>query len=150
MSKKKTSIVSTKRRSFLTNSVKASVIGATAAAGFPHIWMKQGNVFAANNEIKVGVLFSLTGGLAIIEESLHKATMMAIEEINAAGGVNGMKLRAIEADPASDPATFAAKARTLVIKDKCVTVFGSYTSASRKAVLPVFEKQNNLYFYLCY
>src|SRR6056300_290 len=146
MSKKKTSIVSTKRRSFLTNSVKASVIGATAA-GFPHIWMKQGNVFAANNEIKVGVLFSLTGGLAIIEESLHKATMMAIEEINAAGGVNGMKLKAIEADPASDPATFAAKARTLVIKDKCVTVFGSYTSASRKAVLPVFEKQNNLYFY---
>ena len=147
--KKVVKLPNEKRRSFLTNSVKASVIGAAGAA-FPHIWMKQGNVFAANNEIKVGVLFSLTGGLAIIEESLHKATMMAIEEINAAGGINGMKLKAIEADPASDPATFAAKARTLVIKDKCVTVFGSYTSASRKAVLPVFEKQNNLYFILLF
>jgi urea transport system substrate-binding protein len=147
MSKKKTSIVSTKRRSFLTNSGKGKCHWCGWQQAFPHIWMKQGNVFAANNEIKVGVLFSLTGGLAIIEESLHKATMMAIEEINAAGGVNGMMLKAVEADPASDPATFAAKARTLVIKDKCVTVFGSYTSASRKAVLPVFEKQNNLYFY---
>ena len=134
------------RRSFLSSTVKASVLG-TAAGAFPHIWMKQGNVFAASNEIKVGVLFSLTGGLAIIEESLHKATIMAIEEINAAGGINGMKLKAIVADPASDPATFAAKARTLVLKDKCVTVFGGYTSASRKAVLPVFEKRKNLYFY---
>ena len=128
MSKKKKSQLSIKRRSFLTGAVKAGVVGATAAS-FPHIWMKQGNVYAANNEIRVGVLFSLTGGLAIIEESLHKATIMAIEEINAAGGVNGMKLKAIEADPASDPATFAAKARTLVLKEKCVTVFGSYTSA---------------------
>ena len=143
MSKKK---MINPRRSFLKNTVKASLVGA-AAAGFPHIWMKQGNVYAANKEIKVGVLFSLTGGLAIIEESLHKATIMAIEEINAAGGVNGMKLKPVVADPASDPATFAAKARTLIMKDKCVTVFGSYTSASRKAVLPVFEKRNNLYFY---
>jgi urea transport system substrate-binding protein len=138
--------VTSTRRSFITNALKASVLG-TAAGAFPHIWMKQGNVFAASNEIKVGVLFSLTGGLAIIEESLHKATIMAIEEINAAGGINGMKLKAIVADPASDPATFAAKARTLVLKDKCVTVFGGYTSASRKAVLPVFEKRKNLYFY---
>ena len=138
--------VTSTRRSFITNALKASVLG-TAAGAFPHIWMKQGNVFAASNEIKVGVLFSLTGGLAIIEESLHKATIMAIEEINAAGGINGMKIKAIEADPASDPATFAAKARTLVLKDNCVTVFGGYTSASRKAVLPVFEKLKNLYFY---
>jgi len=138
--------ITSTRRSFITNALKASVLG-TAAGAFPHIWMKQGNVFAASNEIKVGVLFSLTGGLAIIEESLHKATIMAIEEINAAGGINGMKIKAIEADPASDPATFAAKARTLVLKDNCVTVFGGYTSASRKAVLPVFEKLKNLYFY---
>jgi len=147
MSNKKKTKLSVKRRSFLTNTVKAGVFSAAAVSGFPYVWFKQGNAYAAKNEIKVGVLFSLTGGLAIIEESLHKATIMAIEEINAAGGINGMKLRAVEADPASDPATFAAKARTLVIKDKCVTVFGSYTSASRKAVLPVFEKQNNLYFY---
>ena len=147
MTKKiKSKIITSTRRKFLTNALKVSALG-TAASAFPYIWMKQDNAFAAKHEIKVGVLFSLTGGLAIIEESLHKATMMAIEEINAAGGINGMKITAIEQDPASDPATFAAKARTLVIRDKCVTVFGSYTSASRKAVLPVFESQNNLYFY---
>lgn len=147
MTKKiKSKIITSTRRKFLTSALKVSALG-TAASAFPYIWMKQDNAFAAKHEIKVGVLFSLTGGLAIIEESLHKATMMAIEEINAAGGINGMKITAIEQDPASDPATFAAKARTLVIRDKCVTVFGSYTSASRKAVLPVFESQNNLYFY---
>ena len=144
--KNKIVTLTSSRRGFIKNTLTASALGVAAGA-FPHVWMKQGNVFAANNEIKVGVLFSLTGGLAIIEESLHKATIMAIEEINAAGGVNGMKIKAIEADPASDPATFAAKARTLVLKDKCVTVFGGYTSASRKAVLPVFEKRKNLYFY---
>jgi len=72
---------------------------------------------------------------------------MAIEEINAAGGINGMKIVPVVEDPASDPATFAEKARKLVLSDKCVSVFGSYTSASRKAVLPVFEKRDNLYFY---
>ena len=144
--KNKVVTLTSNRRGFIKNTLTASALGVAAGA-FPHVWMKQGNVYAAKNEIKVGVLFSLTGGLAIIEESLHKATIMAIEEINAAGGVNGMKIKAIVADPASDPATFAAKARTLVLKDKCVTVFGGYTSASRKAVLPVFEKRKNLYFY---
>ena len=93
------------------------------------------------------MLFSITGTTAIIEESLNKATIMAIEEINAAGGINGMQINAVVEDPASDPATFAEKARKLVVGDKCVSVFGSYTSASRKAVLPVVEKRNNLYFY---
>lgn len=134
-----------KRRDFIKNSAAA---GAFAAAGFPHIWAKNASLAtAANGEIKVGVLFSLTGTTAIIEESLHKATILAIEEINAAGGINGMRIRPIEEDPASDPATFAEKARKLVLGDKCVSVFGSYTSASRKAVLPVFEKRNNLYWY---
>lgn len=110
------------------------------------IWNKNANLArAADGEIKVGVLFSLTGTTAIIEESLNKATMMAIDEINAAGGVNGMKIVPIVEDPASDPATFAMKARKLVLSDNCVSVFGSYTSASRKAVLPVFEKQKNLF-----
>ena len=114
-------------------------------AGFPHIWNKNSSLARAQDgEIKVGVLFSLTGTTAIVEESLHKATMMAIEEINDAGGINGMRIVAVEEDPASDPATFAEKARKLVLSDRCVSVFGSYTSASRKAVLPVFELQNNL------
>ena len=134
-----------KRRTFLKGTVAA---GAVAATGFPHIWLKDSSLArAAGGEIKVGVLFSLTGTTAIIEESLNKATLMAIEEINSQGGINGMQIVPVVEDPASDPATFAEKARKLVLGDKCVSVFGSYTSASRKAVLPVFEKRDNLYFY---
>lgn len=134
-----------KRRELLKGSAAA---GAGLLAGFPHIWIKDYSLArAADGEIKVGVLFSLTGTTAIIEESLNKATIMAIEEINDQGGINGMKIVPVVEDPASDPATFAEKARKLVVGDKCVSVFGSYTSASRKAVLPVFEKRNNLYFY---
>jgi urea transport system substrate-binding protein len=126
----------------------ATAAGAVSAVGFPHIWIKNSSLArAADGEIKVGVLFSLTGTTAIIEESLNKATIMAIEEINAAGGINGMTIVPVVEDPASDPATFAEKARKLVLSDKCVSVFGSYTSASRKAVLPVFEKRENPYFY---
>jgi urea transport system substrate-binding protein len=90
----------------------------------------------ADGPIKVGVLFSLTGGLSIIEKSLHDATMMAIAEVNAAGGVKGQKVEAIVEDAASDPKTYNEKASKLVMRDKAVSVFGSYTSASRKAVLP--------------
>lgn len=133
------------RRNFIKGTVAA---GAFTAAGFPHIWIKDSSLaYAAGGEIKIGVLFSLTGGLSIIEESLHKATILAVEEINDAGGINGMPIKPVVEDPASDPATFAEKARKLVLSDKCVSVFGSYTSASRKAVLPVFEKRKNLYFY---
>jgi urea transport system substrate-binding protein len=134
-----------KRRELLKGS---AAVGAGLLTGFPHIWIKDYSLArAADGEIKVGVLFSLTGTTAIIEESLNKATIMAIEEINDQGGINGMKIVPVVEDPASDPATFAEKARKLVVGDKCVSVFGSYTSASRKAVLPVFERRNNLYFY---
>ena len=134
-----------RRRSFLTGT---AALGAGLLGGFPHIWIKDYSLArAAGGEIKVGVLFSLTGTTAIIEESLNKATIMAIEEINAAGGVNGMKIVPIVEDPASDPATFAEKARKLVLSDKCVSVFGSYTSASRKAVLPVVERLDGLLWY---
>ncbi|HEY1940748.1 MAG TPA: transporter substrate-binding domain-containing protein [Roseiarcus sp.] len=125
-----------------------AAVGAAAAVGFPHIWIKNASLaYAAGGEIKVGVLYSLTGTTAIIETSLNQATLMAIEEINAAGGIAGMKVVPVVEDPASDPATFSQKARKLVVGDKCVSVFGSYTSASRKAVLPVFEKYENLYWY---
>lgn len=138
--------MNTKRRTFLKKGAVAA--GAVAASNFPYLWIKNSSLaHAAGGEIKVGVLFSLTGTTAIIEESLNKATILAIEEINAAGGINGMQIKPIIEDPASDPATFAEKARKLVLGDNCVSVFGSYTSASRKAVLPVFEKRNNLYWY---
>jgi urea transport system substrate-binding protein len=133
------------RRNFLKAS---AAFGAACTVGFPDIWIKNASLaHAADGEIKVGVLYSLTGTTAIIETSLNQACLMAIEEINAAGGVNGMKITPVIEDPASDPATFAQKARKLVLGDKCVSVFGSYTSASRKAVLPVFEKYHNLYWY---
>tara|TARA_R110002049_G_scaffold13509_3_gene58719 strand:+ start:69102 stop:70352 length:1251 start_codon:yes stop_codon:yes gene_type:complete len=134
------------RRSFIKKT--AVGVGVLAASNFPYIWIKNSSLaYAAKGEVKVGVLFSLTGTTGIIEESLNKATILAIEEINDAGGINGMKITPVVEDPASDPATFAAKARKLVLNDRCVSVFGSYTSASRKAVLPVFEKRDNLYWY---
>ena len=127
------------RRDFL-----AAGGGAMAS---PYFFMRTAQ---AADTVKVGVLFSLTGGLSIIEKSLHDATLMAIAEINAKGGVKGMKIEAIVEDGASDPKTYNEKASKLVIQNRVPTVFGSYTSASRKAVLPVFEKRNNLYFYPTY
>lgn len=133
------------RRKFITG---AAAIGAGLSAGFPHIWVKDyRHAYAANGEIKVGVLFDLTGTIAVVGESLHNATIMAIDEINADGGINGMKIVPIVEDPASDPATYADKARKLVVGDRVASIFGSYTSASRKAVLPVVEKRNSLYWY---
>lgn len=130
------------RRSFLKST--AATAGALATPYFFH------RTAHAADAIEVGVLFSLTGGLSIIEKSLADATMMAIDEINANGGVMGKPIKAIMEDGASDPKTYNEKASKLVIADRVPTVFGSYTSASRKAVLPVFEKRRNLYFYPTY
>ena len=131
------------RRQFLKES---SALGAASFLA-PSIYA---GTAAGASELEVGVLFSLSGGLAMIEKSLSDATLMAIEEINAAGGVNGMMINPILEDGASDPKTYNEKASKLVIRDRVPTVFGSYTSASRKAVLPVFEKRNNMYFYPTY
>jgi urea transport system substrate-binding protein len=131
------------RRKFL----KGSMLATTGALASPYIISSP---VRAAGTVNVGVLFSLTGGLSIIEKSLHDATLMAISEINASGGAKGMKINAIVEDGASDPKTYNEKASKLVIQDRVPTVFGSYTSASRKAVLPVFEKRNNLYFYPTY
>ncbi|MCL4861982.1 MAG: urea ABC transporter substrate-binding protein [Caldilineaceae bacterium] len=97
--------------------------------------------------IKVGVLHSLSGTMAISEVSVKDATLLAIEEINAAGGVNGKLLEPVIEDGASDWPTFAEKARKLIQQDEVAVVFGCWTSASRKAVLPVFEELNGLLFY---
>ena len=123
---------------------RTMLAGSAAAFATPYFFHRTA---VAAGPIKVGVLFSLTGGLSIIEKSLHDATMMGIAEVNAKGGVKGQQLEAIVEDAASDPKTYNEKASKLVIRDKCVSVFGSYTSASRKAVLPVFEKRNSLYIY---
>lgn len=100
-----------------------------------------------SDTIKVGVLHSLSGTMAISEVSVRDATLLAIEEINAAGGVMGKQLEPIVEDGASDWPTFAEKARKLIEQDEVAVVFGCWTSASRKAVLPVFEELNGLLFY---
>ncbi|MBD1936357.1 urea ABC transporter substrate-binding protein [Microcoleus sp. FACHB-68] len=97
--------------------------------------------------IKIGVLHSLTGTMSISEISVKDATLLAIDEINAAGGVLGCRLEAIIEDGASDLQTFAQKAKKLLQQEQVAVVFGCWTSASRKAVLPVFEGLNGLLFY---
>jgi urea ABC transporter urea binding protein len=97
--------------------------------------------------IKIGVLHSLTGTMSISEISVKDATLLAVEEINAAGGVLGRPLEAVIADGASDLQTFAQKAKQLLQESQVAVVFGCWTSASRKAVLPAFENGNGLLFY---
>lgn len=102
---------------------------------------------ASGDTIKVGILHSLSGTMSISEVSVRDAELLAINEINAAGGVLGKKLEPVIEDGASDWPTFAEKATKLIEQDKVAVVFGCWTSASRKAVLPVFEKLNGLLFY---
>jgi urea transport system substrate-binding protein len=97
--------------------------------------------------IKVGILHSLSGTMAISETTLKDTVLMLIEEQNKKGGILGRKLEAVVVDPASDWPLFAEKARQLLEKDKVAVVFGCWTSVSRKSVLPVFEKNNGLLFY---
>ena len=102
---------------------------------------------SAGDTIKVGILHSLSGTMAISETTVVEAEKLAIKEINAAGGVLGKQIEAITEDGASDWPTFAEKATKLIDQDKVVTVFGCWTSASRKAVLPVFESKNHMLWY---
>ena len=97
--------------------------------------------------IKVGVLHSLSGTMAISETTLKDVMLMLIEQQNAKGGLLGKKLEAVVVDPASNWPLFAEKARQLLSVDKCAAVFGCWTSVSRKSVLPVFEELNGILFY---
>jgi len=101
----------------------------------------------AADTIKVGVLHSLSGTMAISEVSLRDVVLMAVEEINAKGGVLGRKLQPVVVDPASNWDLFAEKAKQLLLQEKVAVVFGCWTSVSRKSVLPVFENNNGLLFY---
>ena len=97
--------------------------------------------------VKVGLLHSLTGTMAISETSVRDSELLAIKEINDAGGVLGRKIVPIEADGESDPHRFAVEARRLLQHEKVATVFGCWTSASRQAVKPVFEELFGLLWY---
>ena len=102
---------------------------------------------ASGDTIKVGILHSLSGTMAISEKSVVDAEQLAIKEINAAGGVLGKQIEAIVEDGASDWPTFNEKAKKLIDQDKVATVFGCWTSASRKAVLPTFESKDHMLWY---
>ncbi|MDX1298824.1 MAG: urea ABC transporter substrate-binding protein [Pseudomonas sp.] len=123
------------------NLLKAFTLSASIAA-MGMTW----TVHAAET-IKVGILHSLSGTMAISETSLKDMALMTIDEINAKGGVNGKQLEAVVVDPASNWPLFAEKGRQLLTQDKVDVVFGCWTSVSRKSVLPVFEELNGLLFY---
>jgi len=127
------------RRSFLK---RVALSAALATAG-----LSAGTTALAADTIKVGVLHSLSGTMAISETVLKDVALMAFEEINAKGGVMGKKIEPVVVDPASNWPLFAEKARQLITQDKVAAVFGCWTSVSRKSVLPVFEETNGLLFY---
>ncbi len=125
------------KRSLVTSLVSGSLLISTMS----------GSLYAADDTIKVGVLHSLSGTMAISETTLKDTMLMLIEEQNKKGGVLGQQLEAVVVDPASNWPLFAEKAKELVDKKKVSAVFGCWTSVSRKSVLPVFEEANSLLFY---
>ena len=118
-------------------SVIGTVVGLSLAA----------NISLADDPIKVGVLHSLSGTMAISETTLKDTMLMLVEQQNAKGGLLGKQLEAVVVDPASDWPLFAEKARELIEVNEVDAVFGAWTSVSRKSVLPVFEELNSLLFY---
>src|ERR1700724_1772363 len=126
---------------FLSGMGRAAVIAVGAAgAGGAAQAQTQGT-------IKIGVLHSLAGTMAISETTLKDTILMMVDDLNKKGGLLGKKVEAVVVDPASNWPLFAEKARELIAKDKVAVVFGCWTSVSRKSVLPVFEELNGLLFY---
>lgn len=125
-------------RKQLLNSLLGLAVGAGAMIGA---------TTQAADTIKVGILHSLSGTMAISETALKNTALMTIDEINAKGGLLGKKLEPVVVDPASNWPLFAEKARQLITQEKVDVVFGCWTSVSRKSVLPVFEELNSLLFY---
>jgi len=128
----------TNRRNFISSLTRVAAGAALLASGL--------SAHAADT-IKVGILHSLSGTMAISETSLKDVALMAIDEINAKGGVLGKKIEPVVVDPASNWPLFAEKARQLIAKDHVVAIFGCWTSVSRKSVLPVVKELNGLLYY---
>lgn len=145
------------RRKFLK--VSATLLGASLVPGFllgakravaadlPAAGVNTTKLAVTDKTVKVGILHSATGTMAISETGSIQAEKLAIAQINAMGGILGRTIEIVQEDGASDWPTFAEKSRKLLVKDRVATVFGCWTSASRKAALPVFEKENGLLFY---
>lgn len=143
--------LSISRRGLLTG---ISAVGASAAlsacgakTGSDTASAAGAKADTSGDTVKVGLLNSLSGTMAISEVTVHNALLLAVKEINAAGGVLGKKLKPISQDGASDWPTFAEKAEALITDDKVAATFGCWTSSSRKAVKPVFERYKSPLFY---
>ncbi|MCB5207564.1 urea ABC transporter substrate-binding protein [Methylovorus mays] len=124
-----------------------SGMGSAFAEDFPTAKVNTTKLAVTDKTVKVGILHSATGTMAISETGSIQAEKLAIAQINEMGGVLGRKIEIIQEDGASDWPTFAEKSKKLLENDKVAAVFGCWTSASRKAALPVFEKDNGLLFY---
>mgnify|MGYP002634864345 CR=1 FL=1 len=118
-----------------------------SASDYPTAEVNTTGLAVTDTTVTVGQLHSITGTMAISETGSVEAERLAIAQINAMGGVLGRQIEIIQEDGASDWPTFAEKSKKLIIKDKVACVFGCWTSASRKAVLPIFEKENNMLYY---
>jgi urea transport system substrate-binding protein len=121
--------------------------GFTQAAVPPTSEVNTTGLAVTDDTVTVGILHSITGTMAISETGSTQAEKLAIKQINESGGVLGRQIKYIQEDGASDWPTFAEKSRKLLLKDKVAAVMGCWTSASRKAVLPVFEQYNGMLFY---
>ena len=139
------------RRSVLAG---AAAVGASLfmpkglrAQDFPTAAVNTTGLAVTDDTVTIGILHSITGTMAISETGSVQAEMLAIEQINAQGGVLGRRIEYIQEDGASDWPTFAEKARKLLVQDRVASVMGCWTSASRKAVLPVFEQHNGFLYY---
>ena len=121
--------------------------GLSMAAKYPTAQVNTTKLAVTDTEVIVGQLHSATGTMAISETGSIQAERLAIEQINAMGGVLGRQIKIIQEDGASDWPTFAEKSKKLLVNDRVAAVFGCWTSASRKAVLPIFEKENGMLYY---
>ncbi len=129
--------------SMMFKRVKCSCVTLTVLC----VMLLTSNAAIAAETVKVGLLHSLTGAMAISEKAVRDAEVLAIKEINAKGGVLGKQIEYVEEDGASEPSVFATKAEKLVDSEKVATVFGCWTSSSRKAVKPIFEDYEALLWY---
>jgi urea transport system substrate-binding protein len=137
-----------KTGALLSAMVAAGFITSTAmAADYPTAEVNTTGLAVTDDTVTVGILHSLTGTMAISETGAQEAEKLAIKQINESGGILGRQIKVIQEDGASDWPTFAEKSRKLLRNDKVAAVFGCWTSASRKAVLPIFEQENGILYY---
>lgn len=129
--------------------MKRVILVVVVFAALPGLWWLGRDGSEGGPPVRVGILHSPSGTMAISERSVAAATQLAIDEINAGGGVLGRRIEAVTRDGASDWPTFARQAEALIVDEKVDVVFGCWTSASRKMVRPVFERHDHLLFYLC-